>query len=162
LAFYLGTAIADVSDVAPWPLIEQPQYSRNEPAYGDAGHRNARTLAMTARSIANFYEYPSDPQVLNPPINLIGYDLGCYDDFYTRHDIYWQNDPATNVPVTHYELWYEQPIGQPYVYGWTSYAPYTPSYVWGATARDRIKACSGPSCSAMSASFYDAAPTCGF
>ena len=157
-----GTALVDPPSDATGVVDNFRLYSRSSDGFGDDDHENVRTLKTTARSAANYYEYPTAPQVLNPPINVIGYNLGCYDNYYTRHDLYWQNDPATNVPISHYEIWYEQPIGNPYVYGWTTYSAYTPSYVSGATARDRVKACSGQTCSAMSSYFYDAAPTCGF
>jgi hypothetical protein len=163
LILYIGTALADPEDVEPFALAPLPQYSRNEPAVGDAGHQNVRTLAITARSIANFYEYPSTPQVLNPPINLVGNLTAC-ESGWTRHDVWWQNDPATNVPITHYDVWYSQPIGNPDAYGWTVYGPYSPVYVIGADSRIRTRACSGAQCSALSSSFYDALiwPACNW
>ena len=110
--------------------------------------------------MANYYEYPSGPPILNPPINVTGFNLGCVNGVETRHDLYWSDDPATNVVVDHYEIWKSQPVGQPFIYGWTVYGPFSQSYVSGATARARVKACSGASCSAMSVSYYDAVPVC--
>lgn len=166
LPFYLphATALYDSTDAPEPPIvIRHVEYSRNSAGRGDAGHQNVRTLSMTARSVANFYEYPTnEPPILNPPINLYGIDLGCVDGVNTRHDLYWSDDPATNVPVDRYEVWKSQPIGQPFVFGWTVYGPFSQSYVSGATARARANACSGATCSALSQTYYDAAPACNF
>lgn len=161
LLTYIGTALADLSDrqFGDYPLVNLLEYSRAG-SHGD-GHDNARTLSMTARSLANFYEYPPTPPVLNPPINLTGVNFGCVNGVETRHDLYWSNDPGTTAEITHYEIWKSQPVGNPFVYGWTVYSAYTQSYVSGATARARVNACSGAQCSALSASYYDATLACG-
>jgi hypothetical protein len=163
LVLYTGTALADESDreYGAYPLAGSLEYSRNSAGYGDDGHENVRTLSITARSIANFYEYPPTPPVLNPPINLYGVNLGCVNGVETRHDLYWSNDPGTTAQITHYEVWKSQPVGNPFIYGWTVYSAYSQSYVAGATARARANACSGSTCSALSVSYYDAAPMCG-
>ena len=144
LVLYIGTALADLSDreFGPYPLTNLLEYSRVG-SYGDDAHENARTLSITARSLANFYEYPPTPPVLNPPINLTGVNFGCVNGIETRHDLYWSNDPGTTAEITHYEIWKSQPVGNPFVYGWTVYSAYTQSYVSGATARARVNACSG-------------------
>lgn len=163
LVFWYGTALYDPGD-APTPPVVIPllEYSRNSAGRGDATHQNVRTLSITARSVANFYEYPNVPPVLNPPINLYGINLGCSDGVYTRHDLYWSDDPATNVPINFYEVWKSQPVGQPFIYGWTVFGPSSQSYVSGATARARVNACSGSTCSALSQTYYDANPVCNF
>lgn len=152
----MATALGDPSDLPGEILSYFNWYS------GDAagGHNNARTFGITARSVANYYEYPSGPPILNPSINVTGFNLGCVNGIETRHDLYWSDDPATNVVITHYEIWKSQPVGQPFIYGWTVYGPFSQSYVSGATARARAKACSGAPCSAMSVSYYDAVPAC--
>jgi hypothetical protein len=164
MTVYNSTALADIKDYPVGSsLSTQLQYSRNAATYGDSGHNNVRTLALTARSVANFYPYPSNPvAVLRPPVAVLGINYGCSSDGSTRHYIYWQNDLATNVVVDRYEVWYSQPVSTFYRYGWTVFSPYTDSYVWGATARARPNACSGSTCSALSAEYYDAAPlACG-
>ncbi len=150
----LGTDLADRTD-APYPIDRWGFYSDGA---WDAAINNKRSLATTARSLANYYEYPQGPQVLNPPINLWGMNFGCQSDGSTRHDIYWSNDPNTNVELTHYEVWNEQPLGSLAVYCWTVYSEYTPSWVSGVTAQATVKACSGPACSARSLSYYLASP----
>lgn len=160
-----GTALADDADLgggSGFMLNNELTYSRNELGFGAPEMNNRRALAMTARSLANYYEYPSNPPVLYPPINLIGYNLGCVNAVETRHDLYWQDDPATTANVTSYEVWKSQPVGQPFVYGWTVYAPFSQSFVSGAVARARVNACSGTTCSALSSSFYDAGLSCNW
>lgn len=160
---YLGTALLDPSDHPLGNLtVPSLDYSRNESGKGDATRNNKRTLAWTARSLANFFAYPPGPPVLNPPINLIGYNLGCVNGVDTRHDLYWADDPATNITPTHYEIWKSQPVGQPFIYGWTAFPLFSQSYVSGVTARARVNACSGPACTALSTSFYDADPVCNW
>lgn len=156
---HIGTVLMDLMDITQGPtgaIVYNQEYSRSPPT------DNAGTFVVTARSAANFYEYPSGPDVLNPPINLIGYHLGCVNGVETRYDLYWSNDPATNVPISHYEVWKAQPVGDPFIYGWTVYGPFSQSYVSGTTARARVNACSGATCSALSASYFDAVPTCNF
>jgi hypothetical protein len=160
-----GSALVDREDLGDNPglmINNELTYSRNEPGFGTPDANNRRALAMTARSLANYYEYPSNPPVLYPPINLIGYNLGCVNGVEMRHDLYWQDDPATTANVTSYEIWKSQPVGQPFVYGWTVYAPFSQSYVSGAPARARVNACSGTTCSALSSSFYDAGLSCNW
>lgn len=150
-----------MSDPEDGILLRAYYYSQDFPGHGDANHNNVRAISTTASSVANYYEYPSVPPVLNPPINLYGFMTGCQDGW-TGHDVFWQNHPATNVPVTHFEVWKSQPIGSANVYGWTVYVPYTPAWVIGADGRMRVKACSGYVCSAISTSFYDVtlSPAC--
>jgi Metallo-peptidase family M12 len=164
MTIYTGTALADYLDVPAGSSFSTTlQYSRIATGYGDAGHNNVRTLAVTARSVANFYPYPTNPvAILRPPVNVLGINYGCASNGTTRNYIFWQNDPATNVVVDRYEMWFSQPVTTFYQYGWTVFTPGTDSYVWGATARARPNACSGPTCSALSAEFYDAVPqNCG-
>jgi hypothetical protein len=130
-----------------WPVVE---YSRNEPLRGDANHSNKNALATTARSLANFYEYPPAPPVLKPPVNLNAVNRGCIDGLRTRWDLYWANHPDTTAAVTHYDIWKSQPTSQPYVYGWTVYSTFSDSYLIGANARWRVNACSGGTCSELS------------
>lgn len=156
--WHWGTAMADDTDVQNGHIeTHAVQYSRNIPGYGDAGHKNVGALAKTARSVANYYQYPPEATVLRAPINVFGTSLGC-----GWYRITWQNDPATNVPVDHYEVWYAQPVTNPYQYGWTVVAPFTEALVSGTSARAKAKACSGFSCSAMSISSFTAIPQyCG-
>lgn len=159
ITYYHATVLANVDEV-PFFRVWNLHYSRDSGGAGDANHNNVRALSTTARSVANFYEYPDIPPVLNPPINLYGVYLGCANGIETRHDLYWSDDPATNVPISHYEVWKSQPVEQIPIYGWTVYSQYSQSYVTGVTARARAKACSGAACSAVSLSYYDAYPAC--
>lgn len=158
-SWWKGTPLLDPSDA--YPINQRISgYSRNQSGAGDATHNNTRTLTMTARSLANYFIPPTSDPVLYPPINLHGFNLGCVPNGFTRHDLYWSDNPASTITATHYEVWKSQPVGQPFIYGWTEYAPYSPSEVSGATARARVNACSGANCTTLSTTYYDAAPTC--
>jgi hypothetical protein len=159
---YVTTALGSPDDFGAGASASAVlQYSRPGGQFGNAEHNNVRTLVTTARSVANYFGYPANGGiVLRPPINLVGVHYGCVGGA-TRNDLYWQNDPASNVVVDRYEVWYSQPITTVYKYGWTAYVPYETTLVAGATARARLKACSGAACSLISSAYYDAVPlTC--
>jgi hypothetical protein len=141
------------------------QYSKNG-QYGDGSRQNARTLDIVAKSVANYISAPSPPTpILNPPINVTGYLItSCVSPNATRHQVFWNDDPQTNVAVSTYQVWYSQPPGQPYVYGWSlPYAQkFSDVYVGGANSEIRVNACTTSQCSALSASSYLAQWTCNF
>lgn len=159
--YNLATALGAHGECTPHPTTSlcffELRYSNNSPQAGNGDQQNARTLRLTALSVANYYQVdpPGPEPILNPPVNVHGFNLGCNAANETRHDIYWSPHPATNVEVTEYQIWYSQPPDQLSVYGWSlpAYQEFDDAYVFGADAQVTIRACTTERCSADSASY---------
>jgi hypothetical protein len=136
----------------------------SHPGYwGDDNHDNARALAETAQSVANYRHDSSPPgSVLNPPINVSGFVIDPCWSGWTGHFVAWDDNPQTNVPVVAYNLWGEAPPGTPIQYGWSIPAPQKYSGLWNNPFDVRVKmaACSATQCSALSSSSYYAPYLC--
>jgi hypothetical protein len=136
------------------------------PSYSTADlTNNQRTLSTTARSVANYRITGGGGGGggggcnLSTPTAVTGFLVASCSPFpYTQHQIAWlDNCPAAS---SHYEIWYSQPDGQPYIQGWTTTVSNTPAYVSGANARVKVSACNGAICTPLSASSYLAVDGC--
>lgn len=97
---------------------------------------------------------------LSTPFNVTGQLLGVCDPQppYTHHRVDWSDVcPAATL---FYEVWYSQPDGQPYTFGWSKSGQSSDAYVWGANSRVKVRACNGSSCSSLSSGSYLALSTC--
>lgn len=139
-----------------------------------SGTNNYSTLADTASSVANYRRATvtsggsggspgsggSGGCSVQAPTTVSGLRLvACTSNFATQHTVTWADDcPSATV---FYEVWYSQPIGQPYLPGWIVGAQNTPAFVWGEDALIKVKACSSPGvCSGLSSSAYLASYDC--
>src|SRR5690606_28289789 len=98
-----------------------------------------RTLSTTARSVANYRITGGGGGGgcnLSTPTAVTGFLVASCSPFpYTQHQIAWlDNCPAAS---SHYEIWYSQPDGQPYIQGWTTTVSDTPAY--GGADKVRVK-----------------------
>lgn len=97
------------------------------------------------------------------PINVFGYLVqACVPDPaagpYSQYRISWQHPcPAE---VNHYELWFSQPDGAAYQFGWSILFPPTDALIDGPESRSRIRSCGSAGCSPLSSSSFLAFDIC--
>ena len=70
----------------------------------------------------------------------------------TQYRIQWSH--GCPQEVSQFEVWYSQPDGAPYIFGWSTTSPFTDALVEGASARARIRSCGLAGCSALSSSSF--------
>jgi hypothetical protein len=96
---------------------------------------------------------------LTPPTFVTGALTGvCAPPPWTSHSVSWVD--LCPEASSSYEIWYSQPDGSPYSYGWTLVNPLTNVFVTGSNSRIRVRSCNGPSCAPLSASSYVALSQC--
>lgn len=135
-------------------------YSDNLPNRGDFDHRNVRTFDQTALSVANYRTGSPPPPVLKAPVNVSGYQVAaCNPPPWTEHFVTWQEGGST-APVEWFEVWYSQPDGWPYVYGWSRIFENSPVFVTGAHSRIKVRTCNSSVCTVLSSSSYLATSNC--
>lgn len=132
------------------------------------GMNNTGTLRRTAESVANYYTStsggsggPGDPgspgncSLLAPTLvdgNIVN---RCTTSILTEHFVYWLGD----CPI--YNIWYSQPDGGPYVFGWNRVINNSPVFVGGANSRIKVQACNDSGqCSPLSSDSYLATYDC--
>lgn len=102
---------------------------------------------------------PSNCNALVPPANVFGYLVQqCVQPSWSQYRIHWLH--ACPTAVSKYEIWYSQPDGVPYIYGWDRTLPLTDAFVTGPESRVRIRACGAAGCSPLSTSSFLALDIC--
>jgi len=96
---------------------------------------------------------------LQIPSNVIGSLVqACSPVPWTEYTVNWIDSCPT--ASAWYEIWYSQPDGSGYVFGWSTLALWSPTFVTGAHARMKIRACHSSGCSNLSSSSFLALQQC--
>jgi hypothetical protein len=103
---------------------------------------------------------PPPPCNLSTPFNVTGQQIAACipQPPWTHHSVGW-SDVCPGATLF-YEVWYSQPDGQPYTFGWSVSPQSTNAYVFGTHARVKVRACNAGSCSSLSSGSYLALSTC--
>jgi hypothetical protein len=160
----VGTAIAQLTEFdtcfSPWDdtrCIRLLRYSSTDALYGDSGHNNKLALSETAQSVANYRQTPT--LVFYPPVFVTGALAEiCVNGGWTIHDVWWTDDSRNSIPASTYNIWYSQPPGQPYTFGWSVPNQIESVAVYGANSIIRVQAISSfpPAVSSLSPMSYTA------
>ena len=107
------------------------------------------TFEVTALSVAN-YRVPTQGCGLEPPENFAAALIAsCNPPPYSQWVVTWTDGCPS--ATDYYEIWYQQPIINPPVFGWNSYIPASNVFITGAPSLIRAKACSNTGgCSSLS------------
>ncbi len=120
---------------------------------------NLNTLAVTALSVANYRTAQGGGCNLTRPNNLVGSLIQvCAPSPWTRHFLAWNDDCPAETDF--FQLFVSQPVGQPYLYGWTAVIQSSDVYVYGANANIKVRACNAGGCSPLSTQTYLATSQC--